>query len=146
MTRTARGTPDCSCADGSGSSGRTAKPLSPWRTILWWEVRRPIYNALLALFGLVTLFVFFTAITQIGELRPGEDAEEPLALLAVPVLANVAYTLGWIAELIVRVVRRSATPRIGPLLLRVGLGFSAVVVLAPAVVWSVTLAAHMMRR
>ena len=34
--------------------------------------------------------VFFVAIARSGELRAGEDAVELLALLAAPVLANVA--------------------------------------------------------
>jgi hypothetical protein len=70
-------------------------------------------------------------------LKPGEDAEEPLALLAALVLANMAYTLGWMMEIVLTIVRRSSAPRVGPTLLRAGLIFSAVVVLAPAFCWSV---------
>jgi hypothetical protein len=126
--------------------GSRGEPLSPWRTIQWWEVRRPVYNVLLAPFGSVAVLVFFWAITRSGELKLGEDAEEPLALLAAPVLANVAYTLGWVTELIVNVARGSDARRIGPVLLRVGLTFSGVVIFAPPVVWSVILVAHTMKR
>jgi hypothetical protein len=115
--------------------GSESGRLSPWRTILWWEVRRLPYNGLLAVLGSASLLVFFWTISQSGELKPGEDAEEPLALLAAPVLANVAYTLGWMTELVANVVLRSSARRIGPGLLRVGLAFSAVVVFTPAAVW-----------
>jgi hypothetical protein len=125
--------------------GSESKPLSPWRTIVWWEVRRLPYNALLALFGSVALLVFFWAIAHSGALKPGEDAEEPLVLLAAPVLANAAYTLGWMTELVVDVVRRSGARRIGPSLLRVGLGLSALVVFSPAIVWSLTWAVHALK-
>ena len=111
-----------------GSSGG---PISPWRTIVWWEARRLPYNALLAVFGSVALVIFLWAITQCGE----EDAFEPLGLLAGVVLANVAYTLGWMTELLVNAARRPGPRRVGPLLLRVGLLVSAVVVFAPAIIW-----------
>ena len=62
------------------------------------------YDALLFLLSCIAVPIFFVAIMHSGELNPGEDAVEPLALLAAPVLANVAYTLGWFTEIIVDLV------------------------------------------
>jgi hypothetical protein len=117
--------------------GSPSEPLSPSKTILWWEVRRIHYNVFLSLLACVALPIFFLEVMRSGYLKPGEDAEEPLALLAALVLANMAYTFGWMTEIVVNVVRRSSARRVGPALLRAGLIFSAVVVLAPAVYWSV---------
>jgi hypothetical protein len=98
--------------------GSIDEPLPWWRTILWWEARRLPYNALLGLLSCVALPVFLLAISRSGELKPGEDAAEPLALLAAPVLANIAYTFGWATELAVNGVRGSDARRVGPSLLR----------------------------
>jgi hypothetical protein len=119
--------------------GSTGEPLTPWRTILWWEARRVPYNAFLFLLGCIAVPIFFVAIMHSGKLKPGEDAVEPLTLLVVPVLANVAYTLGWLTEIVVILFHPPDARRVGPSLLRAGLGVSAVVVLAPAVVWATRL-------
>ena len=112
----------------------------------WWEARRLPYNAFVGVLGCVALRVFFIAITESGELKPRQDAVEPLALLAAPVLANVAYTFGSITEVLVNLVRGSGARRVGPALLHAGLVFSAVVVLAPAAFWSTAWAIHAMHR
>jgi hypothetical protein len=105
-----------------------------------------MFDALLFLLGCIAVPIFFVAIMDSGELKPGEDAVEPLALLAAPVLANVAYTMGWFTEIIVDLIRPSGARRIGPKLLRAGLGFSAAVVFAPAVFWGVVCATRLVLR
>ena len=91
-----------------------------------------LYNLALALVGGVccTLFVLFMSLM----LEPGEDAVEPLALPVAVVLANMAYTGGWVVELLVRLTWRDRYPYLGPKLLKVGLVFTLVVVLLPPVV------------
>ena len=103
------------------------------------------YNALLFILGCIALPIFFAAMMHSGELKPGEDPVEPLALLAAPVLANVAYTLGWFTEIVVNLVCLPAR-RIGPHLLRTGLIFSALMVFLPAVASSVVWASHLVVR
>jgi hypothetical protein len=99
--------------------------------VLWWELRRIPFNLLIGVYGIFCLVAAYWGIETSGELRPGEDAVEPLALLAVPFVVNACYTLGWIVELLV-----GSSPQLGPLLLRLGLGFSLFVISAPAVFWA----------
>jgi hypothetical protein len=106
----------------------------------WWEGRRPVYNLVMLVVTIVSLFVYLTAIISSGKLAPGEDAIEPLGLIVgvvvFPVAINVCYTLGWLVELVVRGIRPSTTPRFAPVLLGLGLGFSVALVSLPAVIWT----------
>jgi hypothetical protein len=69
--------------------------------IRWWEIRRIPYNLIVGAVGFASIAVFEVVANSI--LPPGEDAEEPLALLfgviAYGVACNIAYTLGWIGEI-----------------------------------------------
>ncbi len=103
--------------------------------VAWWELRRIPYNLIVGAAGVLSLLLFSVAIEKSDVLRPGEDAVEPLALLAAPLLANVGYTAGWVAELTLRLLWRDAPERIGPALLKLGITFSLAVVLFPSVYW-----------
>lgn len=103
--------------------------------ILWWEVRRIAYNAVMAVVGLAGLLAFIALINASGELQPGEDAVEPLALLAVPIVANICYTAGWVMELTVRATGIRSN-RTGPQLFAAGMMFSCAVVWIPAAIWA----------
>jgi hypothetical protein len=74
--------------------------------IFWWEKRRIIYNVMVGLAGFISLLIFFFVITKSGELKPGEDAIEPLELLMAPIFINIAYTLGWVVEVILRIFQK----------------------------------------
>jgi hypothetical protein len=123
---------------------RSGEPHSLWRVIGWWELRRPSYNLFLAAVGIPSLVAFFLAISAAHELQPGEDAVEPMALFAAPILANVAYTAGWIIECAL-LWRRPARPR-GPRLMRAGLLFSLVVISLPAVAWTIVALIRLMKQ
>lgn len=99
------------------------------------EARRIPYNVIVGLVGLIGLLLFFLFITLAHEIKPGEDAIEPMALFAAPFVINIAYTGGWLAELFLRIVWRERWPLLGPMFLKLGLSFSVIVVLLPAVVW-----------
>jgi hypothetical protein len=101
----------------------------------WWEIRRIPYNLLILPIGLVSLIVFFVAILSTGHLKPGEDAVEPLAVLAAPFAMNFFYTAGWLAEVSLKLLWRMTSPAIAPALLKLGLMGSFVVVLLPSVYW-----------
>jgi hypothetical protein len=105
------------------------------RSIGWWEARRIPVNLLVAAYGVVCLLIFFWAITSAGVLQPGEDAVEPLAILAAPILFNVAYTLGWMVEAPARAAVPNLSPKFGPRLLMLGLAFSFCVISLPALFW-----------
>ncbi len=113
---------------------RPQRPLRPFEVIVWWEVRRVPYNVIIGAAGAISLLLFFAFITWSGELKPGEDAVEPMALLLAPLAANVCYTAGWIGELMLLLVRRHS-PVVGPLLFVAGTVFSLAVVLLPAALW-----------
>jgi hypothetical protein len=108
---------------------------SIWGVVAWWEVRRIPFNVIVGLYGLLCLVAFFWAITTSGHLQPGEDAVEPLALLAAPFGINILYTLGWLVEVPIRLAVSNLTPRFGPTLLKVGLGFGLFLITLPAALW-----------
>jgi hypothetical protein len=107
----------------------------PWDAIVWWEIRRVPYNAVLAILGVITI----SAVLRIGShfVVPGEDVEEPLGLIVGAVLygfaANVFYTLGWISELLWSGGDTSRTEPFRKCVFSLGLIVSCVVTLLPAV-------------
>ena len=116
------------------SPGSTAPP---WRVILWWEARRIAFNVIVGAYGVLCLAVFSAAIASGGRPRPGEDGVEPLALLAVPIVLNLLYTLGWIVEANARLFfEPGLSPRFGPRLLKLGLGLALILSTIPAASWS----------
>jgi hypothetical protein len=75
----------------------------PWDAIIWWELRRIPFNILILAVGILSL----GSILLIGSYfaRPAEaDGFEPLftifAAIVYGILANLAYTLGWVTELL----------------------------------------------
>ena len=74
-------------------------------------------------------------------MKPGEDFEEPLAMIFGPVIyaiiANACYTLGWIAD----TLSSQSRPRVG--LYKAGVVFSVVLTALPGawavVAWLMTL-------
>jgi hypothetical protein len=111
------------------------EPRSALGIIGWWELRRIPYNIIVGSVGLCSLVLFFVFITYSGVLAPGEDPEEPIAIIMAPFLINIFYTAGWVVELISRFIIREKVERLGPLLLKLGLGFSLLVALLPSVYW-----------
>jgi len=77
--------------------------------------------------------LFFACVASSDVLRPGEDAIEPLTILFAPFIMNVGYSAGWFVENILRWNSPDEERVFGPLLLKLGLGFSLVVVTAPAI-------------
>jgi hypothetical protein len=119
---------------------RPAAGDSPESIIVWWEIRRIPYNVIVGITGLISFILFLVFILASGELSPGEDAIEPIALLAAPLLVvpiNMAYTLGWLTELGLRHFDIRVS---GPLLMKMGVGLSLLTVASPALYWGVALA------
>jgi len=113
------------------------EPQSILKRIAWWELRRIPYNLIIGVTGLISLLLFFLFINLAHELKSGEDAIEPIALLAAPFVINIAYTTGWIAELSLRLILRKRSNVLGVALFKFGLLVSIVVVLLPSVLWFV---------
>jgi hypothetical protein len=114
-----------------------SEPVDFGAVFLWWESRRPVFNLIIGTYGICCLIVFFIAIWKSGILTPGEDAVEPIALMAAPIVINVLYTLGWIVEGLGRSLdlHGELSPRFGPRLLMVGLSLGLFLSSVPAVYW-----------
>src|SRR5712691_7515526 len=113
------------------------RPITPSRVISWWESRRIPFNGIVGVYGLLCLMIFLWAITTSGQLEPGEDAIEPLALLVAPVGINLLYTLGWLVEVPARRVVPDLFPAFAPYLLKAGLALGIVLITLPAAYWLV---------
>jgi hypothetical protein len=116
---------------------RPPEPFSVGNIIGWWEIRRIPYNLIMYVSGIVSLIIFFIFINLAHELKPGEDAVEPLALIAALILLNICYTGGWIFELILSTFRNKNSSPIGPALLKLGLVFSIIIAFLPSASWFV---------
>ena len=106
---------------------------TPWSLLCWWESRRPAYNAIVGGTGLVTLSV----VSVVGMLPPAAHPrlfEWPQVLVGVVVyglMANVGYSLGWTAEMAMRLLWKDEAPDAGPALFRQGLSFAVGLTLLP---------------
>lgn len=57
-----------------------------WSIILWWELRRFLYNGIMVVAGLLSFVICAVNI--------------PLIYLVIGLFLNAIYTLGWIVELV----------------------------------------------
>jgi hypothetical protein len=119
-----------------------------WREIIeWWETRRVFYNVVVILVGVVSV-VLMISCGAIAEPLVGEAIGIPDGGFFIPFgaivfwfFANVCYTGGWIAELLLsRFKADRNTNAVGILAFRLGVKFSILVTLFPAVLsWAVFL-------
>lgn len=124
-----------------------------WQTIGWWEVRRVPYNLLVGIAGVITGAVcFITALACehfLGEPIGAPNAFTFFVVLAYGITANVCYTAGWIAELIVQKLWPEEGKAFGKISFFLGLIFSILLTLAPgglvAVVGGVRLFMHFIK-
>jgi len=104
---------------------------TPAQIIGWWEARRFPFNLAVGAAGVVTLL----ATHLIAALPPHSQPIPLFPSLAVAgaygVLANVCYTLGWVAELFIRRHASQDLEAMGAALFRYGLAFSVGLTLIP---------------
>ena len=114
-----------------------------WQIIAWWEARRIPYNLLVGVTGVVSgslclitglLCEHFTG-EPIG--IPDPPAFALLAVIAYGVMANICYTGGWIAELIVQKMWPEKEKSFGKISFFLGVIFSVLLTLAPGILVSV---------
>lgn len=107
---------------------------SPGSLLAWWESRRPAFNAIVGGTGLVT----FGAVRLITALPPDPWGltllQELPVIITYAVLANVAYSGGFLTELAMRKFLGESAPRPGPALLRMGLTFAVGLTLFPVAI------------
>jgi hypothetical protein len=103
--------------------------------VAWWELRRIPFNVVVGTYGFVCLVVFLWAIGTSGHLEPGEDAVEPITLVAAPFLINALYTLGWLVEAPARLIKPDLSAKLGAQLLKMGLALGLVLITIPPAIW-----------
>jgi hypothetical protein len=107
----------------------------PWDAIIWWEFRRIPFNIIIFVVGILSL----GSILLIGSyfVTPGEDVIEPLAMIfgviVYGVIANLAYTLGWVTELLWSWGDTERTESLRRRIFWLGVVFSVGLTLLPAV-------------
>ncbi len=106
---------------------------TPWSLLLWWEARRLAYNVAVGGAGLVTLGVMGTVSLLPPLLHPPLVAwpQVLVGVVVYGVLANVCYSLGWGAEVAMRLLWKDQAPEAGPALFRQGLSFAVGLTLLP---------------
>ncbi|HEX2211762.1 MAG TPA: hypothetical protein VHG93_29010 [Longimicrobium sp.] len=116
---------------------------TPLSTVRWWESRRLVFNKAVGASGLVTL----AGVSFFSLLPPGTLGEPNLLAMAAfaagyGIVANVCYSLGWMAELAARALWGREAPDLGPLLFRQGLIFSVGLTLLPVLVTAMLWVVH----
>jgi len=105
--------------------------------IIWWEKRRIPYNIIVGSVGICSLllfYIFFAQSGQLDKLEPSEDAVEPIGLILAPIAINICYTAGWVVEICLSFIW-SEKRSIGPILLKLGIGFSLLIAVFPSAFW-----------
>jgi hypothetical protein len=108
-------------------------PRTAWSVLRWWETRRPLYNAAVGTAGLFTLGV----VAALSRLPPGPAGgpADPAGIvggvLFYGVLANLCYSLGAPADLLLRRLLGERAAAAGPVLFRYGFVFSIGLTLLP---------------
>ena len=91
--------------------------------ICWWEIRRILYNLIVLAAGILSMAIMHALVN----LEPGEDLQEPLAIIGFGILCNLGYTLGWFTEIF-----SDKSKKYGPKMFRIGLYFTLFWVFLPA--------------
>jgi len=104
-------------------------PRSPWSVVGWWERRRSAFNLVVGAAGITTL----TTVNLFALLPPhGRWLGIPwIPMVIYAVLANVGFTAGPVADLIIRRLWGNQYSAVGPALFRYGFAFSVGLTLLP---------------
>jgi hypothetical protein len=123
----------------SHSAFRRSIPLTNTSQVIhWWESRRIFFNLVVGATGVFTCLLMITC-AFVSEPIVGDAIGVPDGpILAIPVIiaygiaANFCYTLGWIVESGLRTDSVETSNKIGLRLFRVGVTFSSILTLCPA--------------
>ena len=107
-----------------------AHERSVFEIILWWEIRRILYNFIVLVSGVLSLIIMIKSASGIVVLEPGEDFYEPIMILIFGIVCNLAYTLGWLIEIIFKPGNSYA-----PKMFKRGLYFTLFWVFLPSTIW-----------
>jgi len=102
------------------------------QVIIWWEIRRFLYNMIVFIAGFISTVIILIASSGSAHIEPGDDVIEPIMIPIFAVLCNIAYTLGWLTEVF---INRSLT--YGPKMFKRGLYFTLFWVFLPSTIWAI---------
>ncbi len=120
---------------------RRDAPISTARnTIGWWESRRIPFNLVVGSAGILSCIII--GIVGVGsEILLGSEFGFPnppafalIGILIYGIMANVCFTGGWIAELVVRKIWPREADRFASTSFSLGLVFSVLLTLTPGIV------------
>jgi hypothetical protein len=119
---------------------RDAPVTSAKEVIGWWESRRIPFNLMVGTAGILTSVI--VGVVGLGSsILFGSDFGLPnpplfalFGILIYGIVANVCYTGGWIAELVIRRIWPHEADRFATLSFSTGLAFSILLTLAPGIV------------
>jgi ABC-type branched-subunit amino acid transport system permease subunit len=119
---------------------REVPPTTARQVIGWWEARRIPFNLVVGSAGLVSCIVvgvvalgsYFLYDSELG--MPDPPLFALFGILIYGIAANVCFTGGWITELIIRQIWPAEADRFATLSLSLGLVFSVLLTLSPALV------------
>src|SRR5580692_5956498 len=113
------------------------RPISPTTSlgvVGWWEARRPAFNLMVGVVGLMSCTIIGAVILGAYFLFDVDLFPEFFSILMIPLygfLANVCYTGGWIAEIIVRKAWPQDAERLAIATFKLGLQFSLLLTAMP---------------
>lgn len=113
---------------------RRNPPANTLDVIGWWEARRPAFNLMVGVVGLLSCTIIGVVIMAAYFLFDVDLFPEPFSILMIPVyalLANVCYTGGWIAELVVRTIWPQEAEGLAIATFKLGLQFSLLLTAMP---------------
>jgi hypothetical protein len=111
-----------------------------WAAIGWWESRRVPFNLIVGSAGILTIVIVSIVALGTSVLFEGDfGAPNPpmfalVGILIYAIMANVFYTGGWLAELMIRQFWPGEADRFATLSLSLGLVFSVLLTLMPGIV------------
>lgn len=119
---------------------RDVSPASAWQVIGWWEARRIPFNLIVGIAGLVSCIVigvvgvgsFFLLGNDLGSL--GSPLASLFIVFIYGIAANVFFTGGWVAELIIRKFWPVQADRFATLTYALGVTFSVLLTVAPGII------------
>jgi len=118
---------------------------TPWAIVGWWEVRRVPFNLIVGMVGIVTVATGSLAMSVTNAFleTPLHRPDPPLFFFALiyALVVNLFYTGGWLAELLWRRMWGGPHGELATLSFRLGLLFSILITLLPAVI-AVAFAVH----
>jgi hypothetical protein len=103
--------------------------MTAGKVILWWELRRILFNAILFVIGLASVIGCLWLVDMVN---PDADVGTPmLGIVLYGFLANAFYTLGWIIEISGRQTDPASARLRGQRMFRSGMLFSCILTSLP---------------